>query len=127
MPAAAGDARMKARAVDAPDDVRLDAALVQPDLEWLLLEGDSQAQGLLRSFARRTRQQSVSLALTGMSSRVPTTIVDGSSTLHRDVAAGSAPPWLEAGSPSSARRAIVGAPESLASGSQLISAGAPSR
>jgi len=31
----------------------------------LLLEGDNQAQGLLRSFAHRTRQQSISLAAHG--------------------------------------------------------------
>ena len=127
VPVAAGDARVKARAIDAPDDVRLDAALVQPDLEWLLLEGDDQAQGLLRSFAHRTRQQSISLAdrgeviarsyddrgrlvdvASGRGGRVLATVAPGGFTIIR----------------TTRDRGTTGAVDI---GNQLTSAGAPSR
>jgi hypothetical protein len=38
---------------------QLDAVLVQPKVEWLLLSGDDRHQGVLRSFARRWTRQRV--------------------------------------------------------------------
>ncbi len=44
---------------------RLDAVLVQPEVEWLVLGGSDGGQALLRSFARSPRTQAVTLEGTG--------------------------------------------------------------
>jgi hypothetical protein len=44
---------------------RLDAVLVQPEVEWLVLGGSDGGQALLRSFARSPRTQAITLQGTG--------------------------------------------------------------
>jgi hypothetical protein len=44
---------------------RLDAVLVQPEVEWLVLGGGGGGQALLRSFARSPRTQAITLEGTG--------------------------------------------------------------
>ena len=63
--AAAGPATLlSAYAGDSPV-ARLDAVLVQPEVEWLVLGGGSGGQALLRSFARSPRTRAVTLEGTG--------------------------------------------------------------
>jgi hypothetical protein len=63
--ATAGPATLlSAYAGDSPA-ARLDAVLVQPEVEWLVLGGGSGGQALLRSFARSPRTQAITLEGTG--------------------------------------------------------------
>jgi hypothetical protein len=63
--AAAGPAALlSAYAGDGPV-ARLDAVLVQPEVEWLVLGGGRGGQALLRSFARSPRTRAVTLEGTG--------------------------------------------------------------
>ncbi len=42
-------------------EARLDAVLLQPEIEWLVLGGDGGHQGVLRSFSDRLRHQRVEM------------------------------------------------------------------
>ncbi|HEX6256922.1 MAG TPA: hypothetical protein VFZ70_14040 [Euzebyales bacterium] len=64
-PVGPGEVPVEARRSGGGDAVRVDATLVQPNIEWLLLAGEGEAQGLLRSFDRRTRWQELHLGDVG--------------------------------------------------------------
>lgn len=56
----AGPAEITVRALGT-QPAELDALLVQPEVEWLVLEGEGRAQAVLRSFARRTATRAVTV------------------------------------------------------------------
>ncbi len=57
----AGSTDVVVREARARQTARLDAVLVQPALEWLVLGDDGRGQALLRSFDQRPRRQAVTL------------------------------------------------------------------
>jgi len=63
--AAAGPATLLSAHVGDGPVARLDAVLVQPEVEWLVLGGGGGGQALLRSFARSPRTQAITLEGTG--------------------------------------------------------------
>src|SRR6266545_522750 len=63
--AAAGPAALLSVHVGDGAVARLDAVLVQPEVEWLVLGGGGGGQALLRSFARSPRTQAITLEGTG--------------------------------------------------------------
>jgi hypothetical protein len=75
---------------------RLDAVLVQPEVEWLVLGGGRGGQALLRSFARSPRTRAVTLEGTGPAraraydqrGRLVTTVTSASGTVAAPVAPG---------------------------------------
>ena len=62
---AAGPATLLSAHVGDGAVARLDAVLVQPEVEWLVLGGGGGGQALLRSFARSPRTQAITLEGTG--------------------------------------------------------------
>jgi hypothetical protein len=63
--AAAGPATLLSTYAGTGPVARLDAVLVQPEVEWLVLAGASGGQALLRSFARSPRTQAIALEGSG--------------------------------------------------------------
>jgi len=63
--AEAGPATLLSTYIGDGPPARLDAVLVQPEVEWLVLGGSDGGQALLRSFARSPRTQAVTLEGTG--------------------------------------------------------------
>jgi hypothetical protein len=63
--AQAGPATLLSAYIGDGPPARLDAVLVQPEVEWLVLGGSDGGQALLRSFARNPRTQAITLEGTG--------------------------------------------------------------
>jgi hypothetical protein len=63
--AEAGPATLMSTYIGDGPPARLDAVLVQPEVEWLVLGGSDGGQALLRSFARSPRTQAITLQGTG--------------------------------------------------------------
>jgi len=94
--AAAGPATLLSAYVGDGPVARLDAVLVQPEVEWLVLAGAGGGQALLRSFARSPRTRAVTLEGTGPTTaqaydqrgRLVATVTSASGTVAAPVAPG---------------------------------------
>lgn len=94
--ASAGPGTLLSAYAGASPPARLDAVLVQPEVEWLVLAGSDGGQALLRSFARSPRTQAITLQGTGpararaydQQGRLVATVTSASGTVAAPVAPG---------------------------------------